>query len=423
MPELMSALLFEKKQRALVAHRRMPPFAGQWMLPSTLVRDDEAAEDALRRHAHEQFGMTLAEGDESFVETVYLAESSHQYVANIFRAALPAGPLRFNAEGEYDDAKWLSAADLEQLSMPPDMRIPLAKILTDPRSLHTLDWERMSREVNAEAVPLAEREADVGAQPAAPATRAAPTPPPDNAAGWNTIAAAYQKERYGERFGDRLMWSWRVSEDDLHVLDDVAGKRALVLGCGGGQDVVALAKLGAVVTGIDRSEVQLAYARKYASGRTDNASFVEGGLEDLLRFDDDSFDLVVSIHALEYVEHAEAALAEAARVLKPGGVLAIAVKHPFDVHVDGGPPYRIVSPYWAAHGDWPWKFKDGTSAPFRHYFRTMSQWFELVTAAGFTIERVIEPCEADLPKAEGDELDERWMRLLPYTLIIKARKR
>ena len=50
MPELMSALLFEKNARALVAHRRRPPFAGQWMLPATLVRDDEAAEDALRRH-------------------------------------------------------------------------------------------------------------------------------------------------------------------------------------------------------------------------------------------------------------------------------------------------------------------------------------------------------------------------------------
>jgi len=415
MPELMSALLFEKSECALVAHRRKAPFEGQWMLPSTLVRDDEAAEDALRRHAREQFGMTLAEGAESFVETVYLAESMHQYVANIFRATLPPGPMRFNTEGEYDDAKWLSAADLEQLTMPPDLRIPLAKILAEPESLHKLDWERMGREVNAEAVPLAERGV-VGAAASA-------EPPPDNTAGWNAVSAAYQKERYGERFGDRLMWSWRASEDDLHVLDEVAGKRALVLGCGGGQDVVALAKMGAVVVGIDGSEAQLAYARKHAQERTDNASFVEGTLEDLSRFDDESFDLAVSIHALDYVQRPEVALKEAARVLKPGGVLAIAVKHPFDVHVDGGPPYRVVSPYWATHGDWPWQFKDGTAAPFRHYFRTMSQWFELVTGAGFTVERLMEPCEADLPKAEGDELDDRWMRLLPYTLVIKARRR
>ena len=403
MPELMSAVLFEKKQRALVAHRQKAPFLGQWLLPSTLVRDDEAAEDAMRRHAREQFGVTLTAGEETFVETVYLADGERQYVANIFRAALPAGPLRFNAEGAYDDAKWLGAADLEDVVMPPDLRVPLAKILTEPESLHELDWERMGREVTAQAIPLAERE---GSSPPNPLSHEANDgandgeTAPDNAAGWEAISAVYQKERYGDRFGDRLMWSRRAAEDDLRVLDDVAGKRAIVLGCGGGQDVVALAKMGAVVVGIDRSPAQLAYARKYAMGRTDNASFVEGAFEDLSRFDDATFDLAVSIHALEYVERIDAALAEAARVLKPGGVLAVAIKHPVGAHLDGPPPLHMWNSYW-----------------------TMSQWFEMVTGAGFTVERIVEPSEADLPKTEGDELDDQWLRLLPYTLIIKARRR
>ena len=101
-------------------------------------------------------------------------------------------------------------------------------------------------------------------------------------------------------------------------LGDIRGKRALVLGCGGGQDVVALVKLGAVAVGIDSSPKQLAYARKFAQGRdADNASFVEGGVEDLSRFDDASFDLAVSIHVLDYVERVEDALSQAARVLKP----------------------------------------------------------------------------------------------------------
>jgi len=424
MPELMSALLFEKSERALVTHRRTPPFAGQWMLPSTLVRADEAAEDALRRHAREQFGMTLVEGEQSFVETLYLADGADQYVANIFRASLPAGPMRFNAGGEYDDARWLGAAELDQVTMPPDLRIPLAKMLAEPAALHQLDWDQMGRELTAQAVPLAEREplgapeASPGRRPAAPDAAA-----PDNKAAWDAIAKAYQAERYGERFGDRLMWSWRVSEDGLRLLDDVAGKRAIVLGCGGGQDVVALAKMGAVAVGIDQSAAQLAFARKYAQGRVDNASFVECSVEDLSRFDDESFDLAVSIHALDYVEHVDEALAEAGRVLKPGAVLAIAVKHPVGAHVDGPPPLHMWNSYWTPHADWPWEFKDGTSASFRHYFRTMSQWFELVTGAGFGVERIVEPCEADLPKGEGDELDDAWMRLLPYTLIIKARKR
>jgi ubiquinone/menaquinone biosynthesis C-methylase UbiE/ADP-ribose pyrophosphatase YjhB (NUDIX family) len=421
MAELMSAVLFEKNERALVAHRRRAPFAGQWTLPVTAVRDDEGAEDAMRRHAQEQFGLALEPEAEEFVETLYLTDAAddRQYVANIFRAALPPGPLRFNAEGDYDDARWLGAGDLYHVPMPPDLRIPLIKILSEPESLHHLDWDQMGKELTAQAVPLAEQESTATEEPA---PREGPAP--DNRAGWDVIAAAYQKERYGDRFGEKLMWSWRASEDDLQVLGDVKGKRALVLGCGGGQDVVALVKLGAIAVGVDSSPTQLAYARKFAQGRdADNASFAEGCVEDLSRFDDASFDLAVSIHVLDYVERVGDALVEAFRVVKSGGALAIAIKHPFGAHVDGPPPLHMWNSYWTAQADWSWEFKDGTSVPLRHYFRTMEQWIAMLGEAGFEIDAIFEPQEAELPKGEGDELDDDWMRLLPYTMVIKARKR
>jgi ubiquinone/menaquinone biosynthesis C-methylase UbiE/8-oxo-dGTP pyrophosphatase MutT (NUDIX family) len=410
MPDLASAALFERDGRVLVAHRRRPPFALQWVLPMTMVGADEAAEDALRRHAREQFGVGL--GEETFVETVYLVDpdDARQYVANIFRTPIVGGPMRFNTEGDYDDARWLVPSDLEQLWMPPDLRVPLVQILTAPATPHETDWSR-----GGEGVPLAERDA-VGTETSEPA--------PDNRAGWDAIAGAYQTERRGDRFGTKLMWSWRASEDELRVLGDVRGKRAVVLGCGGGQDVVALVKMGAVAIGIDYSARQLEYARKYAGrNAADNASFIECGIEDLSRFDDASFDLALSIFVLDYVERIEQVLNEAARVLRPGGVLAMAVKHPLGARTDGGPPYTIWTSYWTAHADWPWEFKDGTSAPLRRYYHTISHWFELLTAAGFTVERVIEPREDELERGPDDALDNTWLGLMPYTLIMKARKR
>jgi ubiquinone/menaquinone biosynthesis C-methylase UbiE len=297
--------------------------------------------------------------------------------------------------------------------MPPALRDPLVRILTGPDAAPVTDWT--IDDAPGDATPLAERIEEA----------ALPAPPPDNRAAWDAIATAYQEERYGERFGGRLMWSWRASEDDLHVLDTVRGKRAIVLGCGGGQDVVALSKMGAVAVGIDQSSEQIAYAMKHAANAgAANASFVECAVEDLSRFDDASFDLAVSIHVLDYVERIDGALTEAARVLKPGGVLTIAVKHPFDVRVDGegGPPYRIWTSYWTREHDWSWEFK-AAMGRFRSYFRTISEWFDLINDAGFTIERLIEPKEDHLTKADGDELDDRWMALMPYTLVIKARKR
>ncbi len=419
MPDLMTAILFEKKERVLVVRRRVAPFAGQYVLPLVRVGAQEAAEEAMRRHAREQFGLTLEPDTEAFVETVYLSEGEAQYVANIFRAPLPAGPMRFNAEGDYDDARWCAAADLDAIEMPPDMRIPLAKILTDPESLHELDWDAMGKELTAQAVPLAERAAAVGAQPAAPET-----PAPDNKAGWDTIAKSYQEETYGDRDAGRLKWSWGLFEDDLRILDDVRGKRALILGCGGGQDVVALSMMGAIAVGVDFSAKQLEYARKYLLHHpTDNASFVEGNIEELSRFDDESFDLAVAIHSFGHVEHADVAIAEAARVLKPGGALAFSVQHPFHHLRDSAAPYGIIRPYWTSTFDWRWQFENGAGADFRAYPHTLQQWFDMLTGAGFTVERIVEPQQTRITGDDAKHLDARLAQLAPYALIMKARKR
>jgi ubiquinone/menaquinone biosynthesis C-methylase UbiE/ADP-ribose pyrophosphatase YjhB (NUDIX family) len=411
MPDLTSAALFERDGRVLVAHRRRPPFAAQWTLPMTIVRADEAAEDALRRHTVEQFGVGL--GLETFVETVYLVDpdDQHQYVLNIFRIQA-TGPLRFDAEGEYDDARWLTPADVDRLWMPPDLRLPLLKILAEPPSPHEMDWSRAG-----EAVPLGERTAStVGAQPAAPEA-------PDNKAGWDTISAAYQEQCFGERYGERFMWSWALSEDDLHLLDDVRGKRVIVLGCGGGQDAVALDRMGAIAVGIDQSERQIEYARKFAARHNAaNASFVVGTVEDLSRFDDGSFSAAVSAHMLNYVQRIEQTLRETARVLEPGASFALSVRHPADAMLSDQMPHRIEHSYWDAQHDWSWTFEGADPVRFRQWFWSVAQWFDMLTAAGFAVERIIEPEDSSANAKDDDDTRAR-RALVPYTLIMKARKR
>jgi SAM-dependent methyltransferase/ADP-ribose pyrophosphatase YjhB (NUDIX family) len=414
-PAIIAAALFERDDQVLAAHRRpdRPPFAGQWLLPMTVVAPHETAEEAVRRHAREQFGVTT--GAEVFVDTVYMEDPDRaaRYVTNIFRATLTGGPMRFRADGDYDDARWLAAPDLEQLWMPPALREPLVRIISEPHDEATVAAQQAANAA-AEATPLAEREEP---QPD-------DAPAPDNVAGWEAISAAYQRERYGDRDVGRLKWSWGVYEDDLRLLDDVRGLRALVIGCGGGQDAVALERMGARTVGVDVSGEQIAYAKKYALRHgAANASFLRCDATDLSRFDDESFDLAVSIHALGYVEDATRALSEAARVLSPGGVFAFAVPHPFDsVASDDGPVLRIERSYWATHLDWEWSFADGTHARFRDYARTVSSWFDMLIAAGFAVERIVEPRQDAADDDVSDEFRAR-AALLPYVLIIKARKR
>src|SRR6476660_3168210 len=101
MPDLMSAALLERDAKVLAAHRRVAPFAGQWTLPAAIVSESEAAEDAVRRHLQDQFGVSV--DAESFVDTVYVEdpEDARRYVTNIFRASLGAAPLRFRTDGDY----------------------------------------------------------------------------------------------------------------------------------------------------------------------------------------------------------------------------------------------------------------------------------------------------------------------------------
>jgi len=417
MPELMSAALFERDERVLTAHRKpdRPPFAGQWLLPMTAVSNGETAEEAVRRHAREQFGIAVAQ--EIFADTVYIEDPDNRarYVTNIFRTPLPDAPMRFNAAGDYDDARWLSTDELPGVWMPPPLRDALVRLVKEAAEYEEYDWEAV--EPVAEAAPLAERTEE----PPADAE-----PPPDNRAAWDAIAKEWQDERYGDRFGTRLMWTWRASEDELRLLDDAGGargKHAIVLGCGGGQDAVALEKLGAIVVGVDQSPAMIEYAKKYAArhGAT-NASFVEADIEDLSRFDDSTFDLAISIGVMEYVEHADRALGGAARVLRPGGTLVLSLKHPFGVIVDGGPPFVVWTSYWMRHHDRNRLVARADAPRMRSYMRTVSEWFDLLTAAGFTVERLVEPKEDDLA-AIADELNQEWLALLPYALIIKARKR
>jgi 2-polyprenyl-6-hydroxyphenyl methylase/3-demethylubiquinone-9 3-methyltransferase len=93
--------------------------------------------------------------------------------------------------------------------------------------------------------------------------------------------------------------------------------RVLDVGCGGGFLSNRLAREGHAVTGVDRSASSLHVARRYdATGRV--AYSVADALA--LPFADGAFDVVAAMDFLEHVEQPARVVAEAARVLAPGGL-------------------------------------------------------------------------------------------------------
>jgi ubiquinone/menaquinone biosynthesis C-methylase UbiE len=104
------------------------------------------------------------------------------------------------------------------------------------------------------------------------------------------------------------------------------GARVLDLGCGAGDDAFDLAGRvapGGNVIGVDVSATLINEASRRAVGR-DLAVTFEVGDAQALRFSDGTFDAVRTERMLMHVPDPEQALSEMARVLRPGGRMAVA---------------------------------------------------------------------------------------------------
>ena len=115
-------------------------------------------------------------------------------------------------------------------------------------------------------------------------------------------------------------------------LDVRTGERVLDLGCGFGRHSYEALKRGAEVVACDLARPEVEQVRDLArllvaEGEVDEsvmAAPVQGNALGL-PFDDDSFDRVIASEVLEHIDDDEAAFAELARVLRPGGRLAVTI--------------------------------------------------------------------------------------------------
>lgn len=132
-------------------------------------------------------------------------------------------------------------------------------------------------------------------------------------------------------------WSQRVGETFLEWLAPKTGLRWLDVGCGNGAFTETIVARCAPVSvqGIDPSEAQLAYARTREALRA--AQFRLGDAM-ALPFPDNEFDAAVMPLVIFFVPDPATGVAEMARVVSPGGMVAA---YGWDI-MGGGFPYDAL---------------------------------------------------------------------------------
>lgn len=139
-------------------------------------------------------------------------------------------------------------------------------------------------------------------------------------------------DRFAEYYDD----DYRDYEDDLGLileLADEARGKIVELGCGTGRVLLPLAQTGATVTGVDASPALLAVARRKTAlaGVEGNIELREADLRET-GLPDDAFVLAIcTSNTLMHLTSADAqlaALTEAQRILKPGGVVMLDLFNP-----------------------------------------------------------------------------------------------
>ena len=239
-----------------------------------------------------------------------------------------------------------------------------------------------------------------------------------NRAYWDRTSDEYQ-ERHREFIGrPEPRWGvWQIPEAELQVLGDVEGKDVLELGCGAAQWSILLAKQGARPVGLDNSARQLEHARERLDQAGVDFPLIHSSAEDV-PLPDGSFDIVFCDHGAFTFADPRKLVPEAARLLRPGGLLAFSHSSPF-VAVTEGEDERVGPTLTRSYFD----LHEQDSGDVVTYELPYGEWIRLFRDNGFVVEDLIEPRPAtDATSTYWDEGERDWALRWPSESIWKARR-
>ncbi len=135
-----------------------------------------------------------------------------------------------------------------------------------------------------------------------------------------------------EKFSSRADQWWDVDGEfkTLHDINPVRlnyvtkhvslkNSRTMDIGCGGGIFAEAMAKQGAIVTGLDASKENIETASQHATENQLEINYSVSTAESFAEDHSDSFDVITCMELLEHVPDPASIIQAASKMIKPGG--------------------------------------------------------------------------------------------------------
>lgn len=211
-------------------------------------------------------------------------------------------------------------------------------------------------------------------------------------------------QKYWDNISDLYHKKSNISVDDFHygplipgedVLNllprNLAGMRALEIGCGGAQNSIYLSNHGVDCTAFDISEKQISYAKKFAKQANVEIDLIRTSMDEPVGIEG-LFDLIHSVYAISFSENPESVIKYVSNHLKKDGTFIFSTGHPLAqgewLELEGENGVFIPN-YFNLSSDI--RYNDDGDEEVRSTYHTLSTISDWIYNSGMVIERILEP--------------------------------
>ena len=213
---------------------------------------------------------------------------------------------------------------------------------------------------------------------------------------WDNQADGYYREHGSFLGDDDFVWGPEgLHETDAGLLGEVRGQQLLEIGAGAAQCSRFAARRGARVVATDISGGMLRQGaelnRRFTAASGLTVPLVQCDATSL-PFADSSFDTVfTSYGAVPFVADSAALMAQAARVLRPGGRFVFSTTHPIRWALPDDPGYPGLTVSSSYFDRTPYIEQESGATTYVEHHRTLGDRVRELTAAGLCLADLLEP--------------------------------